>query len=443
MLNFRKEYLALSWPLIGQSLLHIIMQHIDLMMIGQIGTASVAAIGLVNSFFFVFFMFFIALGFGVFTLMTQLFGDKKFESLGCLTGSALLIGFIVGCVLWAIFVNMLNLFLTVWKVEPDVFAKAQLYAQGLGPGLPFLACIVILESALRSAGLTRQELGVKIFGLIINFILNWIFIFGLLILPALGEYGAGLATSATRVVIFLLLFYLFAKKVKPVEMPWRNVFRFDKSLWLKVFQFSSILILQDIFWSTAILAYSRAFSEMGTDVLAVYNVAYLMDRLADAFCMGFTIAAGIQVGRDLGQSKFKRAWIRTQLIIKLCLIRSIWIIVFLLLLSPIILLFYPFNWEQQQLYWSMFFIHSLIYPIKMLGMILLVGVLRSGGDYLIAAIIELGGMYFYSVPVVLVSALVLKWNPVYVFMILSSEWIIKTGFLWMRFNQKIWLKRLL
>ena len=76
-------------------------------------------------------------------------------------------------------------------------------------------------------------------------------------------------------------------------------------------------------------------------------------------------------------------------------------------------------------------------------MILLVGVLRSGGDYLIAAIIELGGMYFYSVPVVLVSALVLKWSPVYVFMILSSEWIIKTGFLWKRFNQKIWLKRLL
>lgn len=443
MLNFRNEYLALSWPLIGQSLLHITMQHIDLMMIGQIGTASVAAIGLVNSFFFVFFMFFIALGFGVFTLMTQLFGDKDFESLGSLTGSALLIGFVVGCVLWAIFVKLLNIFLIVWKVEPDVLAKAQFYAQALGPGLPFLACIVILESALRSAGFTRQELSVKVFGLIVNFVLNWILIFGLFTVPALGEYGAGLATSITRVVISLMLFYLFARNLKPIEMPWTSIFRFDKSLWLKVFQFSCILILQDIFWSAAILGYSRAFSEMGTEVLAVYNVAYLMDRLADAFCMGFTIAAGIQIGRDLGQSKFERAWIRTQLIIKLCLMRSIWIIVFLLLLSPIILWFYPFNWEQQQLYWSMFLIHAVIYPIKMLGMILLVGVLRSGGDYFIAAIIELGGMYFYSVPMVLVSALIFRWNPVYVFMILSSEWILKTILLWKRFNQKIWLKRLL
>ena len=58
-------------------------------------------------------MFFIALGFGVFTLMTQLFGDKNFEALGCLTGSALLIGFIVGCALWAIFVNLLNIFLII------------------------------------------------------------------------------------------------------------------------------------------------------------------------------------------------------------------------------------------------------------------------------------------------------------------------------------------
>ena len=94
MKNFEKEYLSLSWPLIGQSLLHIVMQQIDLMMVAQLGTVSVASIGLVNAYFFVFFMFFIAMGFGVFSLMTQLHGDRKFKDLGKLTGSAVTVSFL-------------------------------------------------------------------------------------------------------------------------------------------------------------------------------------------------------------------------------------------------------------------------------------------------------------------------------------------------------------
>lgn len=443
MLSFRKTYLALSWPLISQSVLHILMQHIDLMMIGQIGTPSVAAIGLVNAFFFVFFMFFIALGFGVFTLMTQLYGDKNLVALVRLTGSAVLVSFVAGILFWLIFLQSLNFFLVLWNVEADVIHRAQSYAEGLGPGLSFLAGIIILESCLRSFGFIRQELHIKILGIIINSLLNLVFIFGLWDFPAMGELGAGLATSLTRFIMFLMFFYLFVMKIKPVEMHWRQIFSFESKLWYKVFQFSSILIMQDIFWSAAILAYSRAFSEMGTDILAVYNVVYLMDRFADSFCTGFSIAAGIQVGRDLGQNKFQRAWIRSRLIIRICIMQSFRIILFIFLLSPIVLMFYPFSNDQQHLYWSMFFIHLLIYPVKMMGMIILVGVLRSGGDYFKTAVIELGGMYFYSVPCVLLSALYLRWNAVAVFAILSSEWILKSVLVYRRYTKKIWLKRLL
>ena len=131
MKNFEKEYLSLSWPLVGQSLLHILMQQIDLMMVAQIGTVSVASVGLVNAYFFVFFMFFIALGFGVFSLMTQLHGDSKLEALGKLTGSALTVSFMAGILLCILFIKGLDIFLVLWNVESAVVEVSTIYAECL------------------------------------------------------------------------------------------------------------------------------------------------------------------------------------------------------------------------------------------------------------------------------------------------------------------------
>ena len=443
MKSLQKEYTSLSWPLIGQSLLHIIMQQLDLMMVGQIGTVSVASVGLVNAYFFVFLMFFVALGFGVFSLMNQLYGDGKLRTLGILTGSALTVSFMLGILLWVLFIKGLSIFLLIWNVEPNVVETSIAYADGLGPSLPLLACIIVLESALRSCGLASAEFRIKILATLLNVVLNFILIFGTFGFPALGEFGAGLATSLARVFSVIALFWLFCKKATNLKFCWQWFFSFDGDLWRKVLQFSGILLFQDIFWAIAILAYSRAFSEMGTDVLAVYNVVYVMDLLADAFCMGFTWAASILIGRDLGKSRFNRAWIRTQFMLGLCFKYSFLIIAVLAMISPLILIFYPFGVYQKQIYWGMFWIHGLIFPIKMLGMIMMMGALRSGGDYFSAAVIELGGMYLFSVPFTLIASLIWEWHPFAVFFILSSEWIIKTLLIWWRFNQKAWLQRLI
>ena len=91
----------------------------------------------------------------------------------------------------------------------------------------------------------------------------------------------------------------------------------------------------------------------------------------------------------------------------------------------------------------MFWIHGAIFPLKMIGMILMVGALRSGGDYMPAALIELGGMYLFSVPLALMAAIIWQYGPLIVFLILSSEWILKTILVWWRFNKKVWLRRLI
>ncbi len=91
----------------------------------------------------------------------------------------------------------------------------------------------------------------------------------------------------------------------------------------------------------------------------------------------------------------------------------------------------------------MFWIHGVIFPVKMIGMILMVGALRSGGDYLPAALIELGGMYLFSVPLALIAALSWHWSPLAVFFIISSEWVVKSLLIWCRFNQKVWLQKLI
>ena len=71
----------------------------------------------------------------------------------------------------------------LWNVESAVVEVSTIYAEGLGPGLPFLACIIVLESALRSYGLTSEEFRLKIVATAVNILLNFILIFGLFGFP--------------------------------------------------------------------------------------------------------------------------------------------------------------------------------------------------------------------------------------------------------------------
>ena len=439
----RNHFLALTIPLILQNILHILMQHIDLMMLGQLSNVAVAAAGLVNGLFFILFMVFIAMSFSFFSLMAQYFGNRQQDDFEALIMTSSLVATLIGGLIFLTFEPILALLLKSWGVEPAVVNAGVEYGAGLNYCFLILGATLIIETALKACGQTALDFHIKLISVILNIALNYVLIFGYGDITPMGIYGAGLATSLSRLVALLLMILAALFGISKFRLRLGAALDFRPAAWRQALRFGKILLIQDVFWSGALLLYSRAFAVYGTEILAVYSLVYLIDRLADSVCMAFSWATGILVGNDLGAGYFSKAKYKADLGLGVGAQYSIVLCIALILLSPSVLVFYPFDLNQQELFYQMILIHACILFVKMVGIIILVGVLRTGGDFFVTAVMELGCMYFISVPLTLIGALVFGLSPWVIYGFICLEWLVKGVLMVIRYRQMHWLKRLI
>lgn len=441
--SFKKRYWELSFPLILQNLFQLSLQHIDLMMVGQLGLFAVAGVGLMNSLYLIFMMIFVAFAFSLFPLLTQLYGSKEKQEYDTLVTRGFQFCFLLGLLLIPLFYFLAQWACQSYELDHASQRAAMDYVRGLCWSLPFLGASIVLESALRAAALNALELKIKGLVLALNTILNACLIFGLGAFPNLGAFGAGFATSVSRMIGVLFILALCAKKdLLPFSLPLSTKGIIRKDLKEQLIRYAKILIFQDILWSLAIFLYARSFSSYGSEVLAIYNLIYLMDRMADSVLMALSWSAGTLIGQDLGNERLNRAWIRSRQCMKSCLKHSIWVILLLLLVTPAVFWVYSIEYFDAILFLQLLGVHCLVLPIKSLGMVVLIGILRSGGDHAYSAAVELGLMYFFSVPACLLAALYFYFPPVIPYLMIQLEWVLKTILLSRRHRSKKWVRRL-
>ena len=71
-----------------------------------------------------------------------------------------------------------------------------------------------------------------------------------------------------------------------------------------------------------------------------------------------------------------------------------------------------------------------------------VGVLRAGGDVKAGLILDTGCLWVIAIPLTAIAGLVFKLDPLYVFLCVISEDLVKAGLGEMRFRQKKWINNI-
>jgi MATE family multidrug resistance protein len=299
-----KYNLHLATPVILGMLGHTFVAFADNVMVGQLGTAELAAVSLGNSFVFVA----MSLGIGFSTAITPLVAEADGAG-DAREGRRILRHGLVLCTLLGI-----ALFGLVLLSKPLMYLMDQ-PEEVVVLAIPYLDLVafslipLIVFQAFKqfSEGLskTRYPMYATIVANVINIVLNYLLIFGALGFPKLGIVGAAIGTVIARVGMCVFIWAIF--KSRPFFEPYvkRLSFRaIEKRIFRKIMELGFPSALQMFFEVAIFTAAIWMSGVLGKNPQAANQIALNLSSMTFMFGMGLGVAAMIRVGNQKGLRDF-------------------------------------------------------------------------------------------------------------------------------------------
>jgi len=305
--QYTKEFrynLSLSFPVILGLLGHTVVQLVDNIMVGQLGTTELAAVSLGNSFVFIAMSLGIGFSTAITPLVAQADGKKDRDA-----AQGVLSHGVVLCTLLGI-----SLFLAVFSARklmysmgqpPEVVEFAFPYLRWVAASLIPLIIFQAYKQFTDGLSKTRPAMYATVFSNILNVFLNYFLIFGYGGFPKMGVEGAAIGTMIARTgaVVFILLFIQYHPLFKGYSL--RIGFKKLKlSLFKKILSLGLPSALQ-MFFEVAFFTMAIWMSGiLGKNAQAANQIALNLSAMTFMFAMGLGVVAMIRVGNQFGMKAY-------------------------------------------------------------------------------------------------------------------------------------------
>lgn len=442
----RKEFfsrlLFLALPIMLQNLLASSVSFIDTVMIGTVGEDALAAVGLANQMFFLITLFFFGVSSGAAIFVAQYWGAQDRTSMHRVMGIALAISLVGAAFSSFISLTFPSAIMHIFTDDPIVVQRGTEYLRVVAVSYLFTAVVMIYSTSLRSTGDAKTPLYISLLSMSLNVVLNYLLILGKFGFPRMEVRGAALATAIARGVEVALLLVLVYKRKSPVAAPLGSLVRFSRPLVKKYLVTCLPVIMNEMFWSLGMTAYKVAFSKMGIEVIASVNVSESIQNLFFVVLMGVSNASAIMIGNRIGENRLDLARLYAKRLLLLGFFTGAVLGASLAFFSPWLPI--PFNLSSTVSHMTTLSLISLgsLIPIKAFNMVLVVGVLRSGGDTRFSMITELAGVWFIGVPCAFIGALLLGMPIHMLYLFVGLEEAFKFVFGIVRIKSGKWVNRL-
>jgi MATE family multidrug resistance protein len=305
--NYTKEFnynLRLATPVILGMLGHTLVSFVDNIMVGQLGTAELAAVSLGNSFMFIA----MSLGIGFSTAITPLIAEADAENNFIKGKSSFKHGLFLCSILG------ISLFLLLFFLKPLMYFMKQ-PTEVVELALPYLDLValslipLIIFQAFKqfSDGLsmTKYPMYATIIANIINVILNYVLIFGKFGFPQLGIVGAAYGTLISRFIMLGYLWYLLKNKEKSKAFLTNiKLFVLDKLMLKKLLSLGTPSAMQMFFEVMIFTAAIWLSGLLGKNPQAANQIALNLSSMTFMVAMGLGVAAMVRVGNQKGLQNY-------------------------------------------------------------------------------------------------------------------------------------------
>lgn len=437
--KFYKMVLFLAFPIILQNLIASSVNMLDTMMIGQVGEVELAAVGIANQFYFIFSLFIMGISSGCAVFISQLWGKKDKNNIQKVLGIGLVSGVLITLIFTMVGFVFSKQIIGIFNIDAKVIEIGASYLKIVVFSYIFTAISFNYAAALRSVENTVLPMVASFVGLIVNGVLNAILIFGLFGMPVLGVRGAAIATIIARGAecAVLVLYTYLSKNILAAKV--KNLITLQRDLTKSVFVTMIPVLLNEACWGLGNMTYAIIYGRIGTQATASIQICTTIYNLFMIITFGLANVAVVIIGKEIGAGREKRGILYARRLCILSVLTGIGLALVLAVTAPIILNIFKVSPEVIGDALKILYIYSILMPVRVFTVILIVGILRGGGDAKYGAIVQGATLWFIGIPLSFIAAFILH-LPIYLVVATTAiEELVKVIIVGKRYKSNKWI----
>ncbi len=442
---FYRTVSNIAVPIIIQNFVMTTLHMVDTVMIGSLGESAIASVGIANRLVFVFFLCVFGMYSGASIFLSQYWGVKDIKNIRRVMGIEIIFGFGIGILFFTLSMVFPREILGLFSNEPEVIDDAIKYLHIVSPQFFITPIASAFGFSSRAVHRAKWPMMASVIALCVNTFLNYLLIGGRFGAPALGITGAAIATVIARVVEVLILVYtVYGRKFDhPLAASFKELSDWDFKMVKTVLKTSYPVIINESMWAVGTTVYYIAYGRLGTESIAVVQIAYVIGDMFQALFMGIGYAAGVVVGNEIGREEYPSAYRYAKKLLIMAVLFTLAVVFIPISVSNNIVNIYNVKPETRDLLRNAIIVIVAFLPIKAYNFTLIVGILRNGGDTRFCMLLECISIFAVGVPLAFISVSLLGLNIVGALFAVQTEELFKASFVSFRFKSKKWINNVI
>lgn len=440
--EFYRRLFIIALPIAMQSLITSSLNMLDTMMIGKVGELELAAVGIANQYYFLYSLLTNALAIGSGVLIAQLWGKKDTINIKRTLSKSLFYNVVLTIGFMILGLLLPGKIMSVFSNDPAVIEIGIDYSKIVVISYLFTSITFTFASGLRSIGNTKLPMWGSFIGLLVNGVLNAVLIFGLLGAPKMGIRGAALATLIARIVEFIIVVGVVYTKIDVLKLKFKDMLELPKSLSTTLNKVTLPIFLNEACWAFGNITYTAIYARIGTSAAASIQICSTVMNLFMIVTFGLANASVVIIGNEIGANREYEAISASKKISSLSIKISMILAVILALCAKPIISFFNVSAEVKMASQYILYIYALILVFKIYNTVMIIGILRGGGDTTYGSILQAFTLWLIGIPLAAFAAFVLKLPVYYVVMFAMIEEIVKLFIMMSRFKSFKWIKNM-
>jgi len=440
--KYFSEVQKIAIPIIIQQLMFSGLNMLGVVLVGQKGDASVAAVGLAGQVAFLLNLVHFGIISGAAMFTAQFWGRRDVPNMRRMLGLCLMIAFSASVIFFALSQLWPSQILSIYSKDAAVIELGTDYIRTFSWTFIFFAITFSYAFVMRSTGDVKTPTTISVAALLISTFLSYSLIFGKFGFPELGIQGAAVAAVIARILeCVTLLIAIYAGK-SPVAASLRELTDFDAKFFGKVIKPMLPVILNELFWALGITTYNIIYGRMGTASYAAMNIVSTIEQMAFVIFIGISNATSVLVGNRIGAGKEDEAYIYAGRSLGLGVVGGVIIGLLLQLVKEPVLSLYNVSPDVIENASRVLNVVTFFLWIRVNNMTIVVGILRAGGDTRFSLFLDGIIIWLVGVPMAYLGANV--WHlPVYfVYLCAMSEEATKWFLGIARYRSRKWINDL-
>ncbi|MDY2626774.1 MAG: MATE family efflux transporter [Lachnospiraceae bacterium] len=429
-------------PIAVQNLLASLVSVSDALMLGMFDQNALSAVSLATQVQFVLNLFFSALTVGMTILAAQYWGKRDIPAMERLLGTSLQISVGISTIFFLSAQCFPGIIMRIFTSDKVLIRTGTSYLRIASWSYLLMALPQVFLCMMKNSGRIIRSTLYGGIAVIINIVLNGIFIFGLFGLPAMGASGAA---AATVIAIGAELLLVLAENITVDCVRIRRQYvKTGNIRLLKEFAQYSLPVLADLLvWGLGFTVFSIIISHMGNDAVAANSIANTAKNIISCFCLGLGGGTEIIIGNELGKNNLETAkWYGNRLL-RLAAWTGVISGAVLVLSTPLYLGISASLSSRALEYLKWMLLICGFYMVgKSINVTLIDGVFCAGGDTRFGLWCDTVIMWLIIAPLGALAAFVIKLPVPLVYLILSLDECLKAPAAYMHYRKYQWVKNL-